>query len=553
MLIKYRYRQIMLFFGRVFLSVLFWHVFLPRLGLGGFTQRTSARRFGTYAQNFRALAVSMGGLLIKVGQFLSARVDVLPLEITDGLAGLQDEVPPEDFAAVRRLAELELGASLEEKFDWFDETPLAAASLGQVHRAHLAGEQVVVKIQRPNIQALIETDLTALRSVGGWLMRFQSIRRRVNVPALLDEFGRVTNQEIDYLAEGRNAEIFRRNFKNRPGVRVPFVIWSHTTSRVLTLQDVLAIKISDYPAISAAGIERKEVAKRLFHTYLQQFFDDGFFHADPHPGNLFVTPLAGKKEADAAPEWELTFVDFGMVGQISQTVRSGLRELVIGIAAQDTQRLMRSYQMLGVLLPGADTRRIEQAEVEMFRQFGGKSMKELRQISLEEIKSFAEQYRQILYDMPFQIPQNLIFLGRTAAILSGLCTALDADFNVWESLQPYERKLIAEEAAEKDLEYWLKEAGVLLQSMLIIPRQVQATLQRIEHGDINARMPRLEAQMSKLDRTMRQAGLSVSFSALLIGGVQLYIAGYHEQSYLLGAGALVALVWILFSRNQETP
>ncbi len=204
----------------------------------------------------------MGGVLIKVGQFLSSRVDVLPIEVTDELSGLQDEVPPALFADIRRVAEAELGGTLEEKFQTFDPEPLAAASLGQVHRATLPGSmdpaalftsaadqapspkvEVVVKILRPQIEQIIETDLAALRTVGAWIHRYPPVCRRMNVPGLLSEFTRVLLQEVDYLAEGRNAETFAANFKNFPGIRVPKVYWSHTTRRTLTLENVLAIKI----------------------------------------------------------------------------------------------------------------------------------------------------------------------------------------------------------------------------------------------------------------------------------------------------------------------
>ena len=240
------------------------------------------------------MAVQMGGVLIKMGQFLSARADVLPEEITSELSGLQDEVPPEDFNDIRKLAESELGAPLDEKYDGFNEEPLAAASLGQVHRARLQVRHaetspdwidVVVKIQRPDIEMIIATDLAALRTVSNWLMRYKPISRRADIPALLSEFSRVLYEEIDYLAEGRNAETFAENFKEVPGVRIPGVVWSLTTRRVLTLEDVYAIKITDYEQIVEAGINLDEVAERVFDIYLYQIFENGFFHADPHPGN----------------------------------------------------------------------------------------------------------------------------------------------------------------------------------------------------------------------------------------------------------------------------
>ncbi|MEJ2759020.1 MAG: AarF/UbiB family protein, partial [Anaerolineales bacterium] len=294
---KARYRRISFFFARIIASLFFWELILPRIGFRRAVNRTRSARLTKIARAYHDLAVQLGGVLIKVGQFLSARMDVLPGEITDELAGLQDEVPAEDPYKIRRLAEDELGAPLDERFAHFETTPLAAASLGQVHRAQLKpedaeefGVEVVVKVQRPDIETIIATDLSALNWAGRVVMRYKPIQKRVDVPSLLAEFTSVLYEEIDYLAEGRNAETFAHNFADVKGVRVPAVVWSHTTKRVLTLEDVYAIKISDHAEIDQAGVDRGEVAVRLFDTYMRQIFEDGFFHADPHPGNLFVDP-----------------------------------------------------------------------------------------------------------------------------------------------------------------------------------------------------------------------------------------------------------------------
>ncbi len=326
--LRARYWRIVFFFARVTANFIWWEIFLPRVGLSGWSHRTRSQRYRRVAARFRALAIRMGGLMIKVGQFLSARLDVLPPEITEELSGLQDEVPAEDFDAICRLAEAELGQPLAEHYAWIDETPMAAASLGQVHRARLrdadAADQgfgeVVVKVQRPHIEEIVEVDLSALRRVGTWLQNYKPISKRANVNALVEEFATTTRAEIDYLAEGRNAETFGAIFEDNPRVHVPKVVWSLTTRCVLTLEDVAAIKLTDYDAITAAGIDRAQVAAVLLDTYLQQIFEDGFFHADPHPGNLFVTPRQQNGEEGAA-DWQLTFVDFGMVGHVPDNLR----------------------------------------------------------------------------------------------------------------------------------------------------------------------------------------------------------------------------------------
>lgn len=305
---RLRYIQITFFFARVFFSLALWELLLPRLGLRSWVSNTRSARLRKHGQQFRLMAISLGGVMIKVGQFLSSRVDVLPVEIITELAGLQDEVPPESFHDIRQVVEAELGMLLDGRFSFFDPTPLAAASLGQVHRAILrleapvetlsddstqeqnlaesdAGQprqqEVVVKVQRPGISDLIQIDLAALRTVGGWLQRYPPIRRRANVPALLGEFRDILFEEVDYLLEGTHAETFASNFQGNPWVRTPSVIWSHTTRQVLTLEDVWGIKINDYDAIEQAGIDRAEVASRLLDLYLQQIFKHGFFSRRP--------------------------------------------------------------------------------------------------------------------------------------------------------------------------------------------------------------------------------------------------------------------------------
>ena len=562
-MLRTRYRRIVLFFARVAVSLIVWELTLPRLGFRRYAKRTRSGRLRRIAADFRALAIEMGGVLIKVGQFLSSRLDVLPEEITTELAQLQDEVPPETFADIRRVVEADLGAPLAERFAAFEEEPLAAASLGQVHRARLEsagqdapGEEeprreetdgpltdVVVKVLRPEIETVVATDLAALRTVGRWLHRYPPIRRRADVPALLDEFAHILYEEIDYLAEGRNAETFAANFEGRPGVLVPRVVWTHTTKRVLTLEDVYGIKITDYDAITAAGVDRVEVAQRLLDTYLRQIFDDGFFHADPHPGNLFVS--AGETGGEAG--WQLTFVDFGMVGRVPPNLRAGLREAVIAVGTRDAARVVKSYQLLGVLLPHANLALLEKAEAQAFERFWGKSIAELREISFEEMHEFAIEFRELMYTMPFQIPQDLILLGRALAILSGMCTGLNPGFNVWDSLVPYAQKLIAEEVTS-GWEFWLGELGGMVQTLLALPRRTEAMLGRMERGELDVRVPELTEVIIRLERAIRRGVGGVVFAALLMSGVQLYMAGHVVFAAVLLACTPIALAWMILSK-----
>jgi predicted unusual protein kinase regulating ubiquinone biosynthesis (AarF/ABC1/UbiB family) len=548
----------MFFFARATLSVAWWELVLPWVGLRALTRRTRSNRYRNIAARFRTMAIQMGGVMIKVGQFLSARLDVLPPEITEELAGLQDEVPAEDFDAVHMLAEQELGAPLERKFERFEPAPLAAASLGQVHRARLREDapeaatfrDVVVKIQRPFIEQLIDVDFRALRRFAGWLHLYEPIRRRVDIPSLVNELASTVQREIDYLAEGKNAEQFNKNFARRRRVHVPRVVWSHTTGRVLTLENVLAIKVTDYDAITAAGIDRKEVAAALFDTYLKQIFEDQFFHADPHPGNLFVTPVRATEKRAAT--WRLTFVDFGMVGHVPEHLREGLRGLLISIGTRNAAKVVESYKTLGVLLPTADLEMLERAEAQLFDRFWGMSMSELRQVDHGEMRQFALQFRELMYEMPFQLPHDLLLLGRTIAILSGICTGLNPDFNVWTQLAPYARKLIADEGGS-NWQLWLDQIGELVKQLVALPGQASRVLTRLERGELTLNMPQVNRQIYHLEGAVNRLVGSLIFSAFLLGGVLLVRAGDVLIGYVFWGLSALVLLWTIFLSRGHSP
>jgi predicted unusual protein kinase regulating ubiquinone biosynthesis (AarF/ABC1/UbiB family) len=542
----------MRFFTGVMVRELWWELVLPKAGLGRLTRRTRSARMKRIAARFRTLALRMGGVLIKVGQFLSSRLDVLPREITTELAGLQDEVGAESYEAIREVVEAEFGMPLSRKFLDFDPVPVASASIGQVHKARLVRDapgstpppQVVVKVQRPHIQEIVGADLAAIRAAGRWLQRLKSVRRHVNVSALIEEFSRSLYEEIDYLREGKNAERFAQNFEELPDVVVPSVVWSHTTRRVLTLQDVGAIKITDYAAIEAAGISRAEVADKLLDVYLKQVFEDGFFHADPHPGNLFVLPTAPPTPPQG---WKLVFVDFGMTGTLSETSFNGLREALLAVGTRDALRLVRAFQSLQVLLPGADLDLLERACKKAFDTLWGKSTREMMRMSNEEMRVFVDEFGDLLYQMPFQVPENLILLGRCVSILSGMATGLDPDFSVWKGMAPYVQKLM-EKDGQTGAGLVMKELGNMARVLLGLPRKVDELATRMEQGRMEVRIPELRQHVTRLEHSVRKLAGSIIFAAGLVAGTELFLGGRLEYALGLGAAELVLLIWILFGR-----
>ncbi|MEO7148254.1 MAG: AarF/UbiB family protein [Terrimesophilobacter sp.] len=530
--LRARYRKILRFAARYIVQEWWFEVALPRIGLERMSRRGRTVRAQGIAQHFHVLAIELGGLMIKVGQFLSSRLDVLPPEITSELEGLQDEVPAADFAQVRELAEADLGVPLEQAYAFVDPTPLAAASLGQVHRATLSPtdaslvgfDNVVVKIQRPGIDAIVKVDLAALRRIAKWLNRVRFISRRVDLPSLLEEFAVISLLEIDYLHEGSDAERFAENFCDYPFVQAPKVVWERTTKRVLTLSDVTAIKINDREALKAAGIDPADVAEELANTMFEQLFEHGFFHADPHPGNIFVTPAVRPSgntgQEIASPDWALTFVDFGMMGEVPDTLRNGLQRLIIAVAARDAKGLVASIRSMGVLLPSAESAPLERAMSELFDRFGGMGFAELQKVEPDEFIDFADKFGDVMRTMPFQLPENFLLIIRAVGVTSGVCSGLNPEFNVWTAIEPYAKRLARDERGNT-AKAFADQALATLGLLVRLPQQMDELSTMLKRGQLAIETPGLDRRIRAVEQLARRALSAVLFAGLLIGGVFL--------------------------------
>ena len=527
-----RYRRILRFAARYLVQTWWYELFLPRVGLARLAARSRSARLQRIAQRFHVLAVDLGGLMIKVGQFMSSRLDVLPPEITKELEGLQDEVPPVPFPAIRALAEAELGVTLERAFSFVDPVPLAAASLGQVHRARLSALDaeetglfdVVVKIQRPGIEKIVDVDLGALRRVAGWLSRVRLVSDRVDMPTLVEEFAATSLEEIDYLHEAASAERFAEDFADDARVSVPELVWERTTRRVLTLQDVTAIKINDVEGLRAAGIDPSEVATEFAAVMFDQLFVNGYFHADPHPGNIFVTPLDSADATTAADAtgraWKFTFIDFGMMGEVPDALRRGLRNLLIAAASRNGKGMVDGIREVGVLLPSADTAELERALTALFARFGGMGFAELQDVDPREFRAFANEFGDVVRTLPVQLPENFLLIVRAMSLTSGMCSSLDPAFNIWNAVEPYSAQLIRAEGGNlvQDVaKRTVSAAGIIA----ALPGRLDALITRVEEGNLTVQTPRIERRLGSLERTGRRIISAVLFTALLIGGILL--------------------------------
>jgi predicted unusual protein kinase regulating ubiquinone biosynthesis (AarF/ABC1/UbiB family) len=532
-----RYRRIMRFAARYLVQTWWYELVLPRFGLARLAARGRPARLRRIARRFHGLAVDLGGLMIKVGQFMSSRLDVLPPEITKELEGLQDEVPPVPFEQIAALAERELGVPLDRAFSSIDPVPIAAASLGQAHRARLAVADaaetglldVVVKIQRPDIDRIVDVDLRALRRIAGWLSRVRLVSDRADMPALTEEFAATSLEEIDYLHEAASAERFAQRFADDPRVAVPELVWERTTRRVLTTQDVSAIKVNDVAALRAAGIDPAEVAADFAAVMFDQLFVLGFFHADPHPGNIFVTPVT----EPGGRRWRFTFIDFGMMGEVPDSLRQGLRRLLIAAASRDGKGMVDGMRDIGVLLPAADTVELERAMTKLFARFGGLGFAELQDVDPREFRAFANEFGDVVRSLPFQLPENMLLVIRAMSLTSGMCSSLDPAFNIWDAVEPYSATLLRAESGNLVQDVGRRALDVA-STLARLPSRLDDLTTRIERGEVAVRNPEVERRLRSLEQTGRRIVSAVLFAALLLGGILL-----RETDRVLGT----VLMW----------
>lgn len=524
--LRARYRRILRFAARYMVLEWWFELVLPRFGLERIAARRRLVRAARIARSFHGLAVDLGGLMIKVGQFMSSRLDVLPSEITRELEGLQDEVPAVDFTLIRESVERELGMPLERAYEYFDTTPVAAASFGQVHRARLTANDamdvgfsaVVVKVQRPGIADIITVDLAALRRVASWLNRVRFISRRVDLPALLEEFAIISLREIDYLNEGSNAERFAENFADDPRIDAPEVVWERSTRRILTLADATAIKINDHAKLIAAGIDPAEVADELSRAMFEQLFMHRFFHADPHPGNIFVTPADPDRADRSTPEWTLTFIDFGMMGDVPENLSRGLQRLIIAAAARDAPGLVASVRDMGILLRSAESAPLERALGELFDRFGGMGFSELQQVDPQEFRAFGNEFSEVVRTMPFQLPENFLLIIRAISVTSGVASDLNSSYNVWTAIEPFAARLARDEGGGTLKEVAiqaLSSAGLILR----LPQQLESVATLMQRGQLAVETPGADKRLRVIELLVRRLISAVLFTALLIGGI----------------------------------
>ena len=534
-----RYLVVRKFFIRSFLHLIFWDIILNRPVLR-WLRKNPTKRWQNISRSYRDLAIDMGGVLIKLGQFLAVRVDILPQVVTSELTGLLDEIPAEPSAAIISQIEDDFNRPITELFEWFSPVPIGAASLGQVHPARLAGDHrdVVVKVLRPGIDILVETDLAAISLAIGWLKRYQRVGRRVDLDWLIEEFSKVTRAELDFTAEGKNAERFADDFKDDPGVYIPRIYWDYSAAHTLTMENVGYIKVADQQAMGLGGINTVDVSKKIYNIYLRQIFETHFIHADPHPGNIFIRPLPTEAEREmgltkihigdpvgyqADRPFQIVFVDFGMVTKIPNRLRSALKQYAIGVATRDASRIVQSYVQAGTLLPGADLKRLEEAHQALLNRLWGVDAKQMKDVVLADAESLFHEYRDVIYNAPFQFQADMLFAVRAVAILSGIATKLNENFDPWQEIIPFAERLASKEFF-LNWQEWLKEIVTLVQTISKLPKSVDAAISQAREGNLtlnNAFAPESRRLLIRLEKSINKLSWTIASVGLLIAGVSV--------------------------------
>jgi len=384
-------------------------------------------RLSQQAAWLRRSLIGLGPTFIKIGQALGTRADLLPLAYVKELALLQDQVPSFPTTEAYARIESELGRTLQQAYAEIDAEPIAAASLGQVYRARLhSGKEVAVKVQRPNLEAILRFDIALLyRFVQVTNRFFPKANENADWEGMLHEFYATIFEEIDYVKEGQNADLFRRNFRDWRAIRVPTIYWTHTTARVLTLEFIRGTKVVDLEALRARRISPVKVNRLMVKAYLKQLLEDGFFHADPHPGNLLVMDSG-----------HLAFFDFGMVGRITPKLQSQMIDAFFHVVGKDVHGLGQDIINLNFLKPGVDAEMIRPVVEGLFQHYLNLKLGEVN------FKELTYDLAEIVYEYPFRLPANFTYVMRALMTLEGIGIVTDPEFSFFETARPFAKEFM---------------------------------------------------------------------------------------------------------------
>ena len=448
------------------------------------TGNNSSRRRHRLAKWLVQNILELGPTFIKIGQALSTRADLIPIEYIEEFGQLQDRVPPFNSDLAIAAIEQELGKPISLLFAEFNPTPLAAASLGQVHKARLhTGEDVVVKVQRPGLARLFNLDFEILHRLVRWLNRLLKDVRKFNLEAIYREFFELLYLEIDYIHEGKNAERFRQNFQNYQRVAVPQVFWQYTTSKILTLEYLPGIKIDNRPALEASQIDTQEVIQLGITCYLKQLLEDGFFQSDPHPGNMAVSPRG-----------DIIFYDFGTMAEVKTIAKDQMIKTFFAVLKKDTDEVVETLIYMGLIEPVADMTPVKRMIAFMLEEFRDKP------VDVRAFEQITDEVYSIFEQQPFRLPPQMTFIVKSLTTLDGIARALDPQYNLLAAAQPFLKQLAFEQQQGSMLGLLARQTKDFIQYKFKQPNRTQMSIMslesRLDLGELQVKVKSTESERS---------------------------------------------------------
>ena len=491
---------------------------------GSRQQQAASALYTRQARQFSHFAIQMGGLIVKLGQFMSVRIDLLPKEYIDELSKLQDSLPALPTQEIIDVIEAELGRPLDQIYASFDHEPLAAASLGQVHRATLPnGTQVAVKVLRPGIEEVVATDLRSIRAVLRMLDHWLHLSDVIDLDLLDQDFSTTFTNELDYILEAHNAETFQLNLLMDPHVDIPQIFWERSTHKVLTMEFMDGVRIDNLKAMDQEGIDRAEVAKNLMGVFYEMVLNDGFYHADPHPGNIFVRH-----------DGIIQLIDFGMVGSITPTARHEYGQLVLGLVRHDADRIVGAMKNLGFFGPGADTRKLADLMGPYIDEIAGgvtsyyttssiidSVMSGRANITVDE--EILEQLREFIFTQPITLPGQTTFLGKSLITLLGLSLRLDPNIDLFATAAPYVTSTSKLQTAYDALTQAAHEGFDLAKQLFPTAQRLVTVIQKLDDGSLEVELTDrvqqqfLQSQKAQTRRIVRAILAAAAMISVVIG------------------------------------
>jgi ubiquinone biosynthesis protein len=492
-------------------------------------------------RHLREMLDELGPTFVKFGQLLSTRPDVVPPDIIAELRGLQDDVRPFPYADVERMVQEDLGQPIERLFTEFDREPLAAASIGQVHRATLPnGRRVVVKVQRPDAPRKIEAYLSLMYQAARLAKERIRALDFVDAGEIVDEFARSIRQELDYRLEARNADAFHKDFVGHPHVAVPRVYWTYTRSRVLTLEYLDGVQLADLELDAWSPEQRRHLAYLITETWMTMIFRNGFFHADPHPANILVL----------SPE-RIGLVDFGLTGKLTDDDMTKLTRLFIDAASENIEMLPSRLFDLGVRYPKEREDEFVAELRDLYYRYYGASLKEIDPVQV------IREAMGLIYSMNLRLPTRFVMLDKAIATLGSVGIELYPDFNVFEVAKPYARDLMLERFTPRRIAIRARrESWRYTQMALELPYQIHDTLEQVRDGQIEVGFVHkgLDDLMAKLDTLFNRLVIALVVTGGLIGSSLIgifaksgpHVLGLHVVSVLGFLLSAILGVWLLW-------